>query len=48
MRVTGVDNLNDYYNPELKYARLKECGIDRTEIAEMKPVRAGKFQASPS
>lgn len=26
--VVGLDNINDYYSPELKYARLKEAGIN--------------------
>lgn len=26
--VVGLDNLNDYYDTELKYARLKDCGIE--------------------
>jgi UDP-glucuronate 4-epimerase len=38
--VTGVDNINNYYDPELKYARLKECGIDRGEIEELEPVKS--------
>jgi UDP-glucuronate 4-epimerase len=25
--VTGIDNINDYYQPELKYSRLREAGI---------------------
>lgn len=25
--VVGIDNINDYYAPSLKYARLAECGI---------------------
>lgn len=25
--VIGIDNINDYYSPELKYARLRESGI---------------------
>jgi len=25
--VVGLDNLNDYYDPRLKYARLEQCGI---------------------
>ncbi len=25
--VVGLDNLNDYYDPQLKYGRLKELGI---------------------
>lgn len=27
--VVGIDNINDYYDINLKYARLKELGIDR-------------------
>lgn len=26
--VVGIDNLNDYYDPALKYARLSELGVD--------------------
>lgn len=36
--IIGVDNINDYYNPELKYARLKKTGIDRELIEWNKPV----------
>ena len=25
----GIDNINDYYDVELKYARLKVCGISK-------------------
>lgn len=27
--VDGIDSINDYYNPELKYARLSELGVGR-------------------
>ena len=27
--VVGIDNINDYYDVDLKYARLAETGIDR-------------------
>lgn len=27
----GLDNINDYYNPRLKFGRLAECGIVVTE-----------------
>ena len=30
--VVGLDNINDYYDVRLKYARLKETGIDESEI----------------
>ena len=26
--VIGIDNINTYYDPNLKYARLKENGFD--------------------
>ncbi len=26
--VTGIDNLNAYYDVRLKYGRLQECGFD--------------------
>ena len=29
--IYGIDNINDYYNPELKYDRLKELGFDKIE-----------------
>ncbi len=28
-KVTGIDNINSYYDPELKFARLAETGIGR-------------------
>lgn len=30
--VVGIDNINDYYDVNLKYARLEETGISRKEI----------------
>lgn len=30
MQVIGIDNLNNYYDPALKFGRLKECGIEVT------------------
>lgn len=30
--VTGIDNINDYYDVKLKYDRLAELGIDKNEI----------------
>ena len=29
--VIGVDNINDYYSPDLKFARLNELGISRVD-----------------
>src|SRR5690554_5454432 len=33
-KVTGLDNINDYYDVNLKYARLKELGILEAEALE--------------
>lgn len=30
--VVGIDNLNDYYAPELKLARLRELGLDADDV----------------
>lgn len=39
--IVGLDNINDYYDVELKYGRLAQDGIDRTEAG-----RWYKFTAS--
>ena len=31
--VVGLDNINDYYDPKVKYGRLELAGIDRKQIA---------------
>lgn len=36
--VVGLDNINDYYDVNLKYGRLKELGINPTKIKENQPV----------
>ena len=38
--IAGTDNINSYYTPALKFARLEACGIDRGEIADLKPVKS--------
>ena len=30
-QVVGIDNINDYYDINLKYARLNELGIQRAD-----------------
>ena len=38
--VIGIDNINNYYDPRLKYDRLVECGIFSPvgcEIVKVKP-----------
>jgi len=49
--VVGIDNINDYYDPRLKYGRLQECGIPTPTIAktgeEQEEMEWGKeFQSS--
>jgi len=36
--VLGVDNINDYYDVNLKYARLKELGIKKEKIINSKSI----------
>ena len=33
-KVIGIDNINDYYDVNLKYARLADLGIDKNEAAQ--------------
>ncbi|MDO6803877.1 NAD-dependent epimerase [Wenyingzhuangia sp. 1_MG-2023] len=33
-QVVGIDNINDYYDVNLKFARLNQLGIDREQAAE--------------
>jgi UDP-glucuronate 4-epimerase len=38
--VTGVDNINDYYDTNLKYGRLADSGIARDKTQDNLPVRS--------
>lgn len=40
--ITGIDNINDYYDVSLKYARLKESGILSDDITYNIPVVSSK------
>lgn len=42
--VIGLDVINDYYDVNLKYARLNEAGISRNKIEYNKLVRSEKFE----
>ena len=42
--VIGLDNVNDYYDVRLKYARLLETGIERNEIEYGKPVQSKTYE----
>lgn len=41
--VVGIDNINDYYDVNLKYARLADTGISKAEIVYGKPVDSTTF-----
>ena len=40
--VTGLDNINDYYDPELKFGRLANLGIAKESVEWYKFVKSGK------
>ena len=44
-RVTGVDNLNSYYDPRLKIKRLEHCGIDTALLTNGQPVESSIYPA---
>ncbi|HEX6429212.1 MAG TPA: NAD-dependent epimerase [Niastella sp.] len=41
--VVGIDNINEYYDVNLKYARLAQNGIDRGSISWNKAVKSQTF-----
>ena len=41
--VTGIDNINDYYDTDLKYDRLKESGIAKADVHYNASVRSSKW-----
>ena len=43
--IVGIDNINDYYDVELKFARLKETGISREAEKWLLPVQSTKYTA---
>lgn len=40
--VVGLDNINDYYSPQLKYQRLREAGIETDKIKWYNSVTSDK------
>ena len=40
--IVGIDNINDYYDVNLKYARLNETGINKDKIEYGKEVQSEK------
>ncbi|WP_456471298.1 GDP-mannose 4,6-dehydratase, partial [Caminibacter sp.] len=41
--VVGLDSINDYYDVNLKYGRLKVAGIEKENIEYGKTVRSKKY-----
>jgi UDP-glucuronate 4-epimerase len=41
--VIGLDNINDYYDVKLKYARLDELGIDKNQLEDNKLIISKKY-----
>jgi len=41
--VIGIDNINDYYDVNLKYARLNELGIEAHDCKSNEIIRSSKF-----
>ncbi|MBN1952645.1 MAG: NAD-dependent epimerase [Bacteroidales bacterium] len=41
--VVGLDSINDYYSVDLKYDRLRECGIDTGKINYGQKVVSGRY-----
>lgn len=42
--VVGLDNINDYYSPQLKYARLDNLGINQNKIKWYQPLASDKYE----
>jgi len=38
--IVGLDNINSYYDVNLKYARLNELGVDRASILDNQVVQS--------
>lgn len=42
-QVVGLDNINDYYDVNLKYGRLKELGFHQEDIHWNRPIQSSKY-----
>ena len=42
--VFGLDSINDYYDQNLKFARLKNNGFDKNKIEYNKPFKSEKYK----
>jgi UDP-glucuronate 4-epimerase len=41
--ITGIDNINDYYDQNLKYARLKDTGIEKEEVEDLLSIQSACY-----
>ncbi|MBT6388818.1 MAG: NAD-dependent epimerase/dehydratase family protein, partial [Campylobacteraceae bacterium] len=41
--VIGLDNINDYYDVNLKYGRLNELGIDKSNLEDNKSLQSSTY-----
>lgn len=41
--IVGIDSINDYYDVNLKYARLKETGVEKESISYNKKIKSTKY-----
>jgi UDP-glucuronate 4-epimerase len=41
--IVGIDNINDYYDPNLKFARLSESGIAKEDVKWHVEAKSSKF-----
>lgn len=41
--VIGLDNINNYYDPELKFGRLADSGIEKRVVSETKLISSQKY-----
>jgi UDP-glucuronate 4-epimerase len=44
VEVVGLDNINDYYDTELKYSRLEQLGINRKSVIDNLEIHSTKFK----
>ena len=42
--VVGLDNINNYYSVDLKFARLKELGVYKDKIIDNKIIKSKKYE----
>ena len=45
--IVGYDNINDYYDVNLKYARLDELGINQDEVKDNNLVQSSLYKSKP-